>query len=77
MGGSGGGGGGMGGGGSPPPPPPSSIFRNTGFCNDSIFWTTPEFFFIYTRMLGVDVRNWLSLSIFGISLPIFFKLGMS
>ena len=24
----------------------------------------------------IDVRNWFSLSIFGISLPIFFKLGM-
>ena len=23
----------------------------------------------------IDVRNWFSLSIFGISLPIFFKLG--
>ena len=25
----------------------------------------------------IDVRNWFSLSIFGIPLPIFFKLGMS
>ena len=25
----------------------------------------------------IDVRNWFSLSIFGIHLPIFFKLGMS
>ena len=24
----------------------------------------------------IDVRNWFSLSIFGIPLPIFFKLGM-
>ena len=24
----------------------------------------------------IDVRNWLSLSIFGIFLPIFFKLGI-
>ena len=24
----------------------------------------------------IDVRNWFSLSIFGIFLPIFFKLGM-
>ena len=24
----------------------------------------------------IDVRNWFSLSIFGIHLPIFFKLGM-
>ena len=24
----------------------------------------------------IEVRNWFSLSIFGISLPIFFKLGM-
>ena len=24
----------------------------------------------------IDVRNWFSLSIFGILLPIFFKLGM-
>ena len=25
----------------------------------------------------IDIRNWFSVSIFGISLPIFFKLGMS
>ena len=24
----------------------------------------------------IDIRNWFSLSIFGIPLPIFFKLGM-
>ena len=24
----------------------------------------------------IDIRNWFSLSIFGISLPIFFKLGI-
>ena len=29
----------------------------------------------YLRPL-IDVRNWFSLSIFGIPLPIFFKLGM-
>ena len=28
------------------------------------------------RPLIVDIRNWFSLSIIGISLPIFFKLGM-
>ena len=25
----------------------------------------------------IEIRNWFSLSIFGIPLPIFFKLGMS
>ena len=28
------------------------------------------------RPLIINVRNWFSLSIFGIPLPIFFKLGM-
>ena len=27
-------------------------------------------------LLLIDVRNWFSISIFGIPLPIFFKLGM-
>ena len=36
-----------------------------------------KFWQISTELLPwIDVRNWFSLSIFGIPLPIFFKLGM-
>ena len=36
-----------------------------------------KFWQISTELwLSIDVRTWFSLSIFGIPLPIFFKLGM-
>ena len=35
-----------------------------------------KFWQISTVCPLIDVRNWFSLSIFGITLPIFFKLGM-
>ena len=37
-----------------------------------------KFWQISTELLRplIDVKNWFSLSIFGIPLPIFFKLGM-
>ena len=36
-----------------------------------------KFWQISTELLPlIDVRNWFSFSIFGISVPIFFKLGM-
>ena len=43
-----------------------------------IFWHISTVFWHISTVLQplIDVRNWFSLSIFGIPLPIFFKLAM-